>query len=125
MLHIVLYTYIWAHTFGNPLISLPTTNLHTVILPFKTALWNWKTIWDEIKTSYSGTEWEKLGFQRTAQTYYEALGALLNVFERTGGRIEAMKGDCERGSHLRKLLSIALEDEVKENWELGFGEFEL
>jgi hypothetical protein len=37
-----------------------------------------------------------------------------------------MKGDCERGSHLKKLLSIALsEDEVKENWELGFGEFEL
>ena len=102
----VLYTHLWTHTFGNPLISLPTTNMHALLLPFKTALWNWKTIWNEIKASSPHAEWEKLGFQRSAQSYCDTVGALLNVLERTGGKIDGIKGDCERGNHLRTLLSL-------------------
>jgi hypothetical protein len=77
-----------------------------LLLPFKTALWSWKTIWNEIKASSPHTEWEKLGFQRSAQSYCDTVGALLNVLERNGGRIEGIRGDCEKGDHLRILLSL-------------------
>lgn len=80
--------------------------MDTILLPFKTALWRWKTIWNEIKSSSPQEEWEKLGFQRSAQSYYDTVGELLNVLERTGGRVEGIKGDCEKGDHLRTLLSL-------------------
>lgn len=63
-------------------------------------------MWDEIKSSSPHSEWEKLGFQRSAQSYCDTVGALLNVLERTRGRIDGIKGDCERGDHLRRLLSL-------------------
>jgi len=100
-----LYTHVWSSTFSNPMSSLPGTNIQLLIAPFKTAMHNWKVIWDEIKSSAPETEWNKLGFQRTAESYLNAVTSILGVFEKREGRFPPIPSDCEKGSHLKRLLS--------------------
>jgi hypothetical protein len=102
----VLYTHLWASTFSNPLAHLPSTSRQLLLQPFKTAMSNWKLLWDEIKSSsLEKGEWNKLGFQRTAEGYFEAVKEVAESFERRGG-VEGIKSDCEKGMHLRKILSF-------------------
>jgi hypothetical protein len=70
---------------------------------------NWKLLWDEIKSSSLEIgEWNKLGFQRTAEGYFDAVKEVADVFERRGGAGlgGVIKGDCEKGWHLRQILSF-------------------
>jgi len=106
MLMHFMYTHLWAATFQNPLASLPGTNIQTLLAPFKQALRNWRMIWDEIKNSAAETEWNKLGFQRTAETYYDAVTGIMEVFEKMGGRVPVCPSDCEKGTHLKRLLTL-------------------
>jgi hypothetical protein len=101
-----MYTNLWAATFQNPLASLPGTNIQMLLAPFKQALHNWRIIWDEIKASAIETEWNKLGFQRTAETYYDAVAGIMEVFERMDGRIPICPSDCEKGAHLKRLFTL-------------------
>jgi len=104
---IVLYTHIWAQTFSNPLAPLPATSISSILLPFKTALENWKRVWDNVKSN-SGpeSEWMKIGFHRQAERYFDAVVSVVRVWERREGRFPNIKGDCEKGEHLRRLLSF-------------------
>ncbi|TAQ83093.1 hypothetical protein B7494_g8583 [Chlorociboria aeruginascens] len=107
MLIHLLYTHVWTHTFSNPLVSLlPSTSIPALLQPFKTALQNWKFIWDDIKNRAPESEWQKLGFQRTAETYYAAVQHLIGVFEKRQGRFPLLPSDCEKGLHLKRLLSL-------------------
>ncbi|KAF8867283.1 hypothetical protein BDZ45DRAFT_638740 [Acephala macrosclerotiorum] len=101
-----LYTHVWYSTFSNPMSSLPGTNIQHLIAPFKTAIRNWKIIWDEIKASALETEWNKLGYQRTAEAYYDTVKSILGAFEKRNGKFPPIPSDCERGVHLKKLLSF-------------------
>jgi len=101
----ILYTHVWAHTVSNPLISLPTTSIPNLIAPWKCAMQNWKTLWDEIRASAPESEWSKLGFQRTANTYYSAVKSVMQAFERNGGKFPVMPSDCDNWCHLKLLLS--------------------
>jgi hypothetical protein len=104
---IVLYTHLWASTFSNPLASLPTTSISVLLQPFRCAMSNWKLLWDEIKSSsLEKGEWNKLGFQRAAEGYFEAVREVADGFEKRGGGIGGIKSDCEKGMHLRKILSF-------------------
>ncbi|KUJ20601.1 uncharacterized protein LY89DRAFT_578525 [Mollisia scopiformis] len=101
-----LYTHVWTSTFSNPMACLPSTDIHHLTAPFKTALHNWKLIWDEIKSSSLETEWNKLGFQRTAEAYFDAVNSILAVFEKREGKFPPIPSDCEKGSHLKRVLSF-------------------
>ncbi|PBP20705.1 hypothetical protein BUE80_DR008591 [Diplocarpon rosae] len=101
-----LYTHVWSATFSNPLASLPGSHIPALTAPFRLAMRNWRTIWDEIKSAAPAEEWSKLGFQRTAESYYDAVESILSVFERRHGRFPPIPSDCEKGSHLRRLLSF-------------------
>ncbi|KAE9377306.1 hypothetical protein N431DRAFT_369075 [Stipitochalara longipes BDJ] len=104
-----LYTHLWAATFSNPLASLPSTSIPDLLLPFKAAMFAWKLLWDEIKTiSLEKGEWNKLGFQRTAEGYFEAVKEVAEGFEKrsAAGAGGGIKGDCEKGLHLRHILSF-------------------
>ena len=105
---LVIYTHFWALTFSNPLASLPTADIPTLVAPFKTAMRNWKVLWDDIKSSAKETEWNKLGYQRTACTYYDAVMQIIGVFERLEGRIPSlvMESDCKNRNHLKRVLSL-------------------
>ena len=100
-----LYTQIWMSLFNNPLLLLPHISLPAVVMPFKTAMRNWKTIWDETRSQVPESEWNKLGFQRTAETYYDTVMMIIDIWERKGGKFPPMKSDCEKGDHLQRLLS--------------------
>jgi hypothetical protein len=101
-----LYTHVWKSTFSNPMVSLPTTNFQEIIRPFKLAMGRWRIIWDEVKASVPESEWNKLGFQRTAETYYDAVGSILEMFEKKRGKFPPIPSDCEKGSHLKRLLTF-------------------
>lgn len=102
-----LYTHLWASTFSNPLAHLPSTSPQLLLQPFKTAMSNWKLLWDEIKSSsLERGEWNRLGFQRTAEGYFEAVKEVAESFERRGGGVDGIQSDCEKGVHLRKILSF-------------------
>ncbi|RDL41750.1 Zn2 DNA-binding protein [Venustampulla echinocandica] len=101
-----LYTHVWKCTFSNPLVSLPTTNIPELVLPFRAAMRNWRIVWDEIRLSVPESEWNKLGFQRTAETYFDAVNSILDMFERRNGKFPPLPSDCEKGTHLKRLLSF-------------------
>jgi hypothetical protein len=109
----VLYTQIWGSLFTNPLLGLPGTSIPTLVQPHKVALRNWKVMWEWIRTSSPELEWNNLGFCRTAETYYDAVMAIIDVFERKGPRLGCIPSDCEKGSHLKRLLG--------EEWTGGLG----
>jgi hypothetical protein len=71
---------------------------------------NWKLLWDEIKSeSLDKGEWNKLGFQRTAEGYFETVKEVAEAFEKRGGGMGGgwgIKGDCEKGLHLKRVLSF-------------------
>lgn len=52
------------------------------------------------------TSLQKLGFQRTAETYYDAVRAIVEVWERRKGKFPSLESDCEKGMHLKRLLSF-------------------
>ncbi|KAH6719294.1 hypothetical protein BKA61DRAFT_472893 [Leptodontidium sp. MPI-SDFR-AT-0119] len=101
-----LYTHVWASTFSNPMASIPGTDIQALTAPFHLAMRNWRALWDEIKANAIEEEWNKLGFQRTAESYYDAVRSILNVFERREGHFPPIPSDCEKGSHLKRLLSF-------------------
>jgi hypothetical protein len=97
---------VWTSTFSNPLSALPGCNIQALVAPFKLAMANWKIIWDEIRASAPENEWNKLGFQRTAETYYQAVESIVTVFEECEGRFPPIPSDVEKGSHLKRLLGF-------------------
>ncbi|KAJ8069677.1 hypothetical protein OCU04_000105 [Sclerotinia nivalis] len=106
MLIHILYVNIWNSTFCNPLAQLPTTSISLLLAPFKLAMRNWKVVWDEIKSAADPDEWNTLGFERTAETYYTAVKSILRIFESREGKFPPIPSDCEKGAHMKRLLSF-------------------
>lgn len=63
-------------------------------------------MWDEIKALSNEEDWNKLGFQKTAAAYFDAVEALLKIFEKRNGRFPPIPSDCEKGAHLKTVLSL-------------------
>jgi hypothetical protein len=99
-----LYTHVWKCTFSNPMVGLPITNIPGLLLPFKIAMRNWRIVWNQIKGSMPDNEWNKLGFERTAETYFDAVKAIVEAFEKRNGKFPPIPSDCEKGTHLKRLL---------------------
>jgi hypothetical protein len=87
-------------------VQLSTTSIPSLVAPFKLALRNWRAVWDEIKGAANEEVWRKLGFQKTAEAYFDAVEALLRIFERRNGSFPPIPSDCEKGGHLKRLLSL-------------------
>jgi len=103
-----LYGYIWRQTFCNPIIHLSLIPISQQLSHLKIALQNWKSIWDEVKASTPIAEWNEMGFQRAAESYWNLTKAVLFAFEKREGNLKGllpMESDCEEsGAHLKKLL---------------------
>lgn len=106
-----LYPYIWRQTFSNPILIHSSIPIAQQLSPLKTALQNWKSIWDEVKASTPLAEWNEMGFQRAAESYWNLTKAVLLTFEKRDGDLKGLlpiESDCEEsGSHLKKLLGGA------------------
>ncbi|TVY93686.1 Gastrula zinc finger protein [Lachnellula willkommii] len=101
-----LYTCVWKTTFSNPMAALPTVKIPDLLSPFRTAMRNWRTVWDQIKNLVPENEWNKLGFQITAETYFDAVKAIVDAFEKRDGKFPPIPSDCEKGTHLKRLLTF-------------------
>lgn len=106
MLIHILYVHIWNSTFCNPLAQIPSTSIPSLLAPYKLAMRNWKVVWDEIKSATNPEEWNSLGFERTAETYYTAVQSILDIFESRDGKFPPIPSDCEKGAHMKRLLSF-------------------
>ncbi|QSZ35309.1 hypothetical protein DSL72_008178 [Monilinia vaccinii-corymbosi] len=104
----MFYVHMWASTFGNPLTQVPTTSISSLVAPFKLALRNWKLVWDEIRSMTDRKVWDALGFERTAETYYNAAQSLLRIFESREGKFPPIPSNCEKGVHLTRLLNFGI-----------------
>ncbi|EXJ73250.1 uncharacterized protein A1O5_03010 [Cladophialophora psammophila CBS 110553] len=82
----VLYTHCWQHLFGNPLNRISSTSLapepHLVYEPMKTALANWKTLWDDIRAKLSRANVSEMGFETSADSYWTLVRMIVLKFER-------------------------------------------
>ena len=79
-----LYTHVWRQTYANPLLrSSPSTlQASAVILdPLKTAVRNWKTIWDDIRSSLTREEVKDMGFETSADSYWTITNLIVQRFE--------------------------------------------
>lgn len=101
-----IYSHLWGSTFNSPVLSLPGSTLPSLTEPFKRAMRHWKSIWDDLRARSEAGEWNKLGYQQTAESYFDAVKAILDVFEKLGGRFPPIPSDCEKGEHLKRLLSF-------------------
>ncbi len=81
----VLYTHSWQHLFGNPLNRLSATSLSLAstvsIEPMKTSLANWKTLWDEVRSSITRSAYREMGFETSADSYWTLLKMVVSKFE--------------------------------------------
>lgn len=104
---IVLYTHIWNTTLGDPLTVISPALSANVGRHLMNAIQNWKVVWDEVRAASTIDEWQALGFQRTADVYWQLSKAVLIAFERGIGRdLLPIASDCDEiGLHLRRLLS--------------------
>lgn len=104
--YLELYIHAWNSTFCNPLAQLPTTSISSLVAPFKLAMRNWKLVWDEIKSTAGADEWNSLGFERTAETYYNAARSILRIFESRDGKFPPIPSNCAKGAHLKKIFNF-------------------
>ncbi|OAL31198.1 hypothetical protein AYO22_01231 [Fonsecaea multimorphosa] len=81
----VLYTHCWQHLFGNPLNRISATSLasepHLVYEPMKTALANWKTLWDDVRARLSRANVSEMGFETSADSYWTLVRMIVLKFE--------------------------------------------
>ncbi|KIW21747.1 uncharacterized protein PV07_12823, partial [Cladophialophora immunda] len=81
----VLYTHCWQHLFGNPLNRISSTPLasepHLVYEPMKTALANWKALWDDVCAKLSRTNVSEMGFETSADSYWTLVRRIVLKFE--------------------------------------------
>ncbi|KAH8819775.1 hypothetical protein F5884DRAFT_849078 [Xylogone sp. PMI_703] len=131
-----LYTHVWRSTFQNPVLcTCPALLAPALLKPLNIAIQNWKLYWDDLKSTLPSLEWNKLGFERSAESYWNLTRAVFCAFEKgmgvvaNGGVVGAnggapvadgaagptttgmvgngflpIEGDCELGTHLKKLL---------------------
>lgn len=92
----VLYTFVWQNLFANPFQRISPLALQPIspmFEPIKTALQNWKTIWDEIKASIPASELPMMGFETSADSYWTVTRMLVSKLEsRTS--VASVNGDA-------------------------------
>lgn len=83
--HPVLFTHCWQHLFGNPLHRASPTSLtaepQLVYDPMKTALANWKILWDDIRAKLPRTTVGEMGFETSADSYWTLVRMIVLKFE--------------------------------------------
>ncbi|ETI25285.1 hypothetical protein G647_04660 [Cladophialophora carrionii CBS 160.54] len=81
----VLFTHCWQHLFGNPLHRISATTLspepHLVYEPMKTALTNWKTLWDDVRAKLPRATMSNMGFETSADSYWTLVRMIVLKFQ--------------------------------------------
>ncbi|KAL2404605.1 hypothetical protein ABEF93_006304 [Exophiala dermatitidis] len=121
----VLFTHCWLHLLGNPLNRVSPSSLacapSNIFEPMKTALANWKTLWDEARGRRPISQVREIGFETSADSYWTLTRLVVQKFEMSvengatnsspmttstfGLDFMPLEADCDnQGAHLRKIL---------------------
>ena len=79
-----LYTHVWRQIYANPLLRSSPSTLYapsTILEPLKSAIRNWKTIWDDIRCSLSREQIKEMGFETSADSYWTLTKLIVQRFE--------------------------------------------
>ncbi|EXJ89777.1 hypothetical protein A1O3_02844 [Capronia epimyces CBS 606.96] len=97
----VLFTYCWQHLLGTPLNRLSPATLGSVpshlFEPMKTALTNWKTLWDEARASLSRSAVREIGFETSADSYWTLTRLIVQKFEAATENVTESRTDSGSG----------------------------
>ncbi len=82
----MLYTHCWQHLFGNPLNRTSPTSLafepnNLAYGPIKTALADWKTLWDDTRARMTSSAVNEMGFETSADSYWTLTKMIVQRFE--------------------------------------------
>lgn len=79
-----LYTHVWRQTFWNPLLRSSPSTLHApsnILEPLKTAIRNWKVIWDNIRKRLTRDQMRDMGFETSADSYWTLTKLIVHRFD--------------------------------------------
>ncbi len=102
---VVLFTHSTQHLFGNPMNRMSPTTLAVgpsshVLESIKTALNNWKTLWDEAKRSLPRSSVSEMGFETSADSYWTLLRMIVQKFEANSANAAANEAyNCPNGTY--------------------------
>ncbi|KIV96685.1 hypothetical protein PV10_00518 [Exophiala mesophila] len=99
----VLYTYFWQNTYGNPLIHISglwahESTTHPAIQPIKTALANWKMLWDDIRSETNRISTADMGFETTSDSYWTLINLMMQRLETKSKPAINVQGQPTNGS---------------------------
>lgn len=91
---LVLYSHVWRLTFQNPILYTFSPLLTpTFLKPLNVAIQNWKLYWDDLKSTLQSQQWNKLGFERSAESYWNLTRAVFCAFEKGMGVVASNPGN--------------------------------
>jgi hypothetical protein len=80
----LLYVHVWRQTFSNPL--LRKSIFHTpapanILDPLKTALRNWKAMWDDVRSKLTDEQLQGMGFETSSDSYWTLTRLVVQAFD--------------------------------------------
>jgi hypothetical protein len=116
-----MFTHFWQQLFGNPLNRSSPTSLtpeaHLIHGPMRTALANWKTLWDDIRAKLPRATVGEMGFETSADSYWTLVSMIVQKFEQKKRRPSTSGTTNGAGSHYtgQKRDAGASDDEMSES----------
>lgn len=80
----LMYVHVWRQTFSNPLLRKSIFNTPAppnILEPLKTAMRNWKTLWDDVRPKLTSEELRGMGFETSSDSYWTLTRLILQAFD--------------------------------------------
>ena len=80
----LLYSHVWRQTFSNPLLRkspFRTPAPANILEPLKTAIRNWKTLWDDVRSKLTSIQMAGMGFETSSDSYWTLTKLVVQAFD--------------------------------------------
>lgn len=80
----LLYSHVWRQTFSNPLLRKSPFAVQApanILEPLKTAIRNWKTLWDSVLSKLSPEQLAGMGFETSSDSYWTLTKYVIQAFD--------------------------------------------
>ena len=96
-----LFTHVWRQLYANPLLRTTPSTLHappTILEPLKTAIRNWKALWDHVRSTLTTEDMRDMGFESSADSYWTLTKLIVHRFDpdsKTSDQYSNAAGDSD------------------------------
>jgi len=80
----LLYSHVWRQTFSNPLLRkspFTTAAPANILDPLKTAMRNWKSLWDDVRSQLTTEQIAGMGFEISSDSYWTLTKLIIQAFD--------------------------------------------